>query len=429
MLSNDAPLYMQLALENAARGLYTTTPNPRVGCVLVKAGQIIGQGYTQPAGHNHAEIQAIQHARAQGHDPRGATAYVTLEPCSHIGRTPACSQALIDAGIASVVAAMEDPNPLVQGQGLAMLRCAGLFVHCGLLEEQARELNLGFISRMTLQRPWVRLKIAASLDGKTALPHGESQWITGSAARADGHAWRARACALLTGIGTVKQDDPQFTVREVATPRQPQKIVIDPRLEIPLTARLLRQEPNALTNILIVCGSPALFDTPKAHALHRAGVEMIAYQNTASVRKSASNQLHRNKEIEERASEDPIPCEWVSFDAHSNTSNANTLLQPNNQPVSRISLPSLLKELAARGINELHVEAGARLHGAFWQAGCVDELLLYIAPTILHEGRGLFDLPGLPTLPSRPHLVFHNVTSLGPDLRIIARMVDTLEKI
>ena len=207
--------FMARALQLVQRSLYTTTPNPRVGCVLVRDGKVIGEGLTQPAGQNHAEIEALADARAQHGDAHGATAYVTLEPCSHHGRTPPCTDALIEAGIVRVVAAMEDPNPLVAGQGLARLRSAGIVTECGLLADEAGELNIGFVARMTRGRPWLRLKLAASLDGKTALNNGSSQWITGAAARVDVHHWRARACAILTGIGTVRDDDPQLTVRDV----------------------------------------------------------------------------------------------------------------------------------------------------------------------------------------------------------------------
>ncbi len=422
MLLDDAHRYMQLALEDAARGLYTTTPNPRVGCVLVKAGHIIGRGWTQPAGQNHAEIEAIQNARAQGHDPQGAMAYVTLEPCSHIGRTSACAQALIDAGIQGVVAAMEDPNPLVRGRGFALLRDAGLAVHCGVLEEQARELNLGFITRMTQQRPWVRAKMATSLDGKTALPHGESQWITGQVARTDGHAWRARACAVLTGIGTIKQDDPQLSVREVSTTRQPQRIVIDPRLEISLTARILRPTSPSDAPTLIICASPGFLHTPKAHALHEAGVELIAFQKTVRTLERHTGERPLSSPSREasatKATEPPTPREWVQFGEHHAI--CSTLISTQG-PLSHIPLPSLLTLLASRGVNELHVEAGARLNGAFWQAGCIDELLLYIAPTFLYQGMSLLDLPSLATLPVEPHLTFQSVVHLGTDLRVIAR--------
>ena len=217
---------MARALALAENGLYTTTPNPRVGCVIVKNGEVIGEGWHQRAGEAHAEVNALADARARGHDPRGSTLFSTLEPCNHNGRTPACTEAVIAAGVARVVVAMADPNPEAAG-GAARLRAAGVAVDVGLLGSAAHELNIGFVSRVTRGRPWVRMKVAASLDGRTALVSGESKWITGEMARSDGHRWRARACAILTGIGTVLQDDPQLTVRAVATPRQPLRIVID----------------------------------------------------------------------------------------------------------------------------------------------------------------------------------------------------------
>jgi diaminohydroxyphosphoribosylaminopyrimidine deaminase/5-amino-6-(5-phosphoribosylamino)uracil reductase len=224
--------FMRRALELAERAMFHASPNPRVGCVVVRDGRIIGEGVTQAPGSNHAEIEALQDARRNGHDLHGATAYVSLEPCSHFGRTPPCATALIEARLARVIAAVEDPNPLVAGRGLAMLRDNGVDVRCGLLANEAAELNIGFFARMNRGRPWLRMKIAASLDGKTALANGVSQWITSEAARTDGHAWRARACAILTGIGTVQADNPQLSVRLVKTSRQPLKVLVDSRLEV-----------------------------------------------------------------------------------------------------------------------------------------------------------------------------------------------------
>ncbi|MHB8167892.1 MAG: bifunctional diaminohydroxyphosphoribosylaminopyrimidine deaminase/5-amino-6-(5-phosphoribosylamino)uracil reductase RibD, partial [Sulfuricella sp.] len=216
--------YMAQALRLAEKGLYTTTPNPRVGCVIVRDGKVVGSGWHQRAGEPHAEIHALTQA---GELARGATVYVTLEPCSHHGRTPPCAEALIQAGVGRVVVAMVDPNPQVAGEGLTQLQQAGIRTDIGLLEEEAHQLNLGFVSRMTCGRPWLRLKIAASLDGKTALNNGVSQWITGADARRDAHRLRARSCAVLTGIGTVLADDPMLNVREVETPRQPLRVVVD----------------------------------------------------------------------------------------------------------------------------------------------------------------------------------------------------------
>jgi diaminohydroxyphosphoribosylaminopyrimidine deaminase / 5-amino-6-(5-phosphoribosylamino)uracil reductase len=366
MFSETDFIHMQRALALAARGMYTTTPNPRVGCVLVKGGAVIGEGYTQPAGQDHAEVRALKDARARGHDPRGATAYVTLEPCSHFGRTPPCVHALIDARIGRVIAAMEDPNPQVSGRGLAMLRDAGIDVRCGLLANEAHEMNIGFVSRMTRGQPWVRMKVASSLDGRTALPSGESQWITGEAARADGHAWRARACAILTGIGTVREDDPQLTVRAVATTRQPQRVLIDSRLEVPLTARILEGAPP-----LIFCAGIDRHNAAHAEALTARGAEILPVAN-----------------------------------AH-----------------GKVDLPAMLKLLGTRGINELHIEAGHKLNGSLLRENCVDELLVYVAPSLLGaESAGMFDLAAPASLDTRKRLTFHSVERVGDDLRVLARL-------
>ena len=352
--------HMAHALALAERGLYTATPNPRVGCVIVKSGAVIGEGWHERAGEAHAEVNALEDANARGHDPRGATLYVTLEPCNHSGRTPACTDAVIGAGIGRVVAAMADPNPEA-ANGAARLRAAGIAVDMGLLEHEARELNIGFASRMTRGRPWVRMKAAASLDGRTALESGASQWITGEAARADGHRWRARACAILTGIGTVRQDDPRLTVRAVATKRQPLRIVIDRHAETPPTAKVL-------------AGDGALLVT--------AG--------------------ERN----------PL---WPASVA--------VLVLPDAE--RRVDLAALMQALGSRGINELHVEAGGKLNGALLAAGLVDELLLYLAPCLLGDpARGVAEFrTGLSRLSDRVALAFHDVARVGDDLRLLARVV------
>jgi diaminohydroxyphosphoribosylaminopyrimidine deaminase/5-amino-6-(5-phosphoribosylamino)uracil reductase len=355
---------MARALEWAAKGLYITAPNPRVGCVIVKHGEVIGEGHTQPAGQAHAEVQALRDAAARGHDVRGATAYVTLEPCSHHGRTPPCVDALIKAGVKRVVAAMNDPNPLVAGQGLAKLKAAGMEVAGGVLAQQAYELNIGFFTRMQRGRPWVRMKAAASLDGKTALHNGVSQWITSQAARDDGHHWRARACAILTGIGTVKEDDPQFNVRAVETPRQPQRIVIDSRLEISPTARVLQGGGT-----WIVAAQP---NAQKEAQLRDAGAEIIMLPNA----------------------------------------------------YGKVDLPALMQELGRRQINELHVEAGFKLNGSLICERCVDELLLYLAPHLIGDAQGLFDLAALESLEGSRRMAFHEVSTIGPDVRMLARFID-----
>ncbi|MDR0673621.1 MAG: bifunctional diaminohydroxyphosphoribosylaminopyrimidine deaminase/5-amino-6-(5-phosphoribosylamino)uracil reductase RibD [Zoogloeaceae bacterium] len=355
---------MRRALRLAERGLYSTAPNPRVGCVLTRDGALVGEGWHRRAGEPHAEIHAL---RAAGDKARGATAYVTLEPCSHHGHTPPCADDLIAAGVHRVVAAMEDPNPQVSGRGLARLRAAGVLVETGLLEEAARELNRGFIARMTRGRPWLRLKIAASLDGRTALGNGESQWITGTAARQDGHHWRARASAILTGMGTVRKDDPCLDVRGVKTDRQPLMVVLDPRLELSPRARLF------------VSGAPVLVVS---------------------------------------AVDDPISAAPLL------EKGAECLCLPDAK--GKIDLPSLMRELAARGVNEAHGEAGARLNGAFIAAGLADELLFYFAPCFLGDAaRPLLALPGeLTTLDERVRLAFHDIQPLGHDLRILARFAN-----
>ena len=352
---------MALALAWAAKGMYITAPNPRIGCVIVRDGVVIGAGHTQPAGQAHAEIQAMRDAAARGHDVRGATAYVTLEPCSHHGRTPPCSNALVQAGLERVVAAMTDPNPLVAGRGLAQLEAAGIAVTSGVLADAAHELNIGFFSRMRRGLPWVRLKVAASLDGATALDSGESQWITGPDARADGHTWRARAQAIVTGIGTVKADDPQLTVRGVDTPLPPRRVIVDSRLEIGLDARILQGEP---------CWIVAAGAAPeKAAALRAAGHEVIHLPN----------------------------------------------------PKGKVDLPALMRELGRREINEVHVEAGSKLNASMVREGCVDELLVYLAPSLIGPGQGMFDLPPLGALAYQRRLRFHDVARVGDDIRILAR--------
>ncbi len=351
---------MARALQLAARGLTTTSPNPRVGCVLMRDGRIVGEGWHARAGEPHAEIHALGQAGAAA---RGATAYVTLEPCSHHGRTPPCADALIEAGVARVVTAMEDPNPLVAGRGLARLRATGIVTELGLLAVEAHELNIGFVSRMSRGRPWVRLKAAATLDGKTALNNGVSQWITGPAARADGHRWRARACAVLTGIGTVRADDPLLTVRDVPCSRQPLRVLVDAALAVSPTARILQGEP-----IIVATAST---DAARIHALRERGHEVLALPNT----------------------------------------------------VGKVDLPQLMTELGARGLNEVHVEAGFKLNGSLMREGCVDELLLYLAPMLAGDAaQGLFNLPALVSLQAATRLDIRDLRTIGPDLRLIARL-------
>ena len=362
--SADDHRHMASALQLAERGLWTTTPNPRVGCLLVKNGEVIGEGWHVKAGGPHAEPAALADARARGHESRGATAYVTLEPCNFFGRTPPCTEALIAAGVARVVAAMSDPNPKVAGGGFARLREAGIEVASGLLEAAAQELNIGFVSRMTRGRPFVRVKLAASLDGRTALAGGESQWITGPDARRDGHRWRARACAILTGSGTVLADDPQLNVRDLGgvaeVSRQPLRVVVDSALRIAPRAKVFAGGALWVGAVESLGGGPL-----------PPGVECLA--------------------------------------------------MPGDN--GHVSLPGLLDELGRRGINELHVEAGPKLSGALLHEGLVDELLLYLAPCLIGDtGRGLFSMPGLESLADRPQLSIRDVRMVGGDLRVLARL-------
>lgn len=352
--------WMARALQLAARGLTTTTPNPRVGCVLVKDGQLVGEGWHERAGEPHAEVHAL---RAAGEAARGSTAYVTLEPCSHHGRTPPCADALIAAGVGRVVVAMQDPNPLVAGNGIARLRAAGIAVESGLMESAARELNIGFVSRMTRRIPWVRSKIASSLDGRTALANGISQWITGPEARSDVQRLRARSCAVLTGIGTVLSDDPKLNVREPEGARQPLRVVLDSRLATPPEARVLQGGP-----VLIYCAEE---DVAKATALRVQGGEVVCLPGAAG----------------------------------------------------QVDLAAMLADLGRRGINEVLVEAGARLNGALLQAGLIDELVLYQAPQLLGDAaRGLAALGVLDALDQRIQLAWQDVRQVGQDLRITARV-------
>lgn len=362
--------FMRRALELAERGLYTTTPNPRVGAVVVKDGRIVGEGHHQAAGEAHAELAAIRDAKAKGgvDAVRGSTVFVTLEPCSHHGRTPPCAELLVAEGVVRVIAAMEDPNPKVAGRGLAHLREAGVDVRVGLLSQEAAEQNIGFVSRMTRGLPWMRLKIAASLDGRTALPDGTSQWITGPEARRDGHAWRARACAILTGIGTVLEDDPQLNVRDVVTPRQPVRVIIDSALKTPPGARILGEG-----DVLLFC---AVDDAPARERL----VEAAAARGC-------------RLEIAVLPDED-----------------------------GKVDLGAMVRALGARAFNEIHVEAGYKLNGSLLRAGCIDELLVYFAASIIGEGQGMFNLPPLAGLDQRRRLRIHRVGQVGDDLRVIARM-------
>lgn len=356
--------WMRRALELARGVLYDTSPNPRVGCVIVRDGQVIGQGATQPPGSAHAEIMALRDAAARGASVQGATLYVTLEPCSHHGRTPPCADAVIAARPARVVVAMADPNPLVRGRGLAALRSAGIEVVTGVCAEQALELNPGFVARMSRGTPWVWLKLAASLDGRSALHNGASQWITGERARADGHHWRARSCMVLTGMGTVRADDPQLTVRHVSTQRPPRRAVVDGRFEIPETARLF----DAPGEVVIFTGRD---DPAKAGRLAARNVRVVRLPEIAP---------------------------------------------------GRVDLRAMLAWMGENHINEVHVEAGAGLSGALLEAGCVDELLVYLAPVLLGDALGMVRLPLLEHLDHARRFAFTEVTLVGEDVRLRARV-------
>ncbi|WP_397473543.1 bifunctional diaminohydroxyphosphoribosylaminopyrimidine deaminase/5-amino-6-(5-phosphoribosylamino)uracil reductase RibD [Pusillimonas sp.] len=353
--------WMRQAIALSRQSLYLTTPNPRVACLIVRDGQLIASGVTQKAGGPHAEIMALRQAAEQGVSTNGATLYVTLEPCSHHGRTPPCVDALIEARPERVVVAMADPNPLVAGQGIARLRAAGIAVSGPTCADEALEINPGFVARMTRGTPWVWLKTAASLDGRTALGNGVSQWITGPAARVDGHHWRARSCVVLTGAGTVLADDPLLNVREVSTSRQPIRAVIDTGLQVPEKARLFD-------------GSPGWVFT---------------------------------------ASDDPIKAQRLA------DRNVQVVRMPLDN--DRVHLPSVMRWLGEHDINEVHVEAGSVLSGALLQAGCVDQLLVYVAPMLLGTGRPIAELPVLQTLEEALRFDFYDVAAVGTDVRLLAR--------
>ena len=355
-------LYMTRALRLAEQGLYSTMPNPRVGCVIAKEGKIVGEGAHLKAGEPHAEVFALRQAGEQAH---GATLYVTLEPCSHTGRTPPCSQAIIDAGITKVIAAMQDPNPLVAGSGLAHLQAHNIEVVSGLMQAQTEALNPGFISRMTRQKPFVRSKIAASLDGKTALNNGKSQWITSEPARLDVQHWRARSCAILTGIGTVLSDNPSMTVRLDNVSRQPLKIIVDSQLQTPIDAKIL-QGGNALIAFA--------FDAHNhADALFEAGAALLC-----------------------------IPDDG-----------------------GKVCLNALLSHLASQQINEVLVESGQGLNGALLVQGLIDELLIYYAPKLMGSAaKGMFAMPALTQMNQAVDLQMIELRQIGVDIHLRAKPVN-----
>jgi diaminohydroxyphosphoribosylaminopyrimidine deaminase/5-amino-6-(5-phosphoribosylamino)uracil reductase len=359
--------YMAQAVRLARRGIYSTHPNPNVGCVIVAQGTVVGSGWHQRAGGPHAEVYALRQA---GESARGAVVYLTLEPCSHHGRTPPCADALVHAGVGRVVVAMQDPNPLVAGQGLQRLAAAGVKVESGLLEDEARALNPGFLSRMQRGRPWVRVKLASSLDGRTAMASGESKWITAEPARRDVQRLRARSSAIVTGIGTVKADDPSLNVRleaqqlmGVEPVRQPLRVVMDTHLAMPRQAQMLSLPGDTLV-------VTAERDSKRWRALQEAGAEVVAIDTRQG----------------------------------------------------RLEPEAVLKLLAERQVNEVLLECGARLAGAFLAAKLVDELVLYLAPHLMGDSaRGLFHLPALQQMRDRVELEWRDVRQVGDALRVTAR--------
>jgi len=379
---------MNISVLEAQKASSISSPNPSVGCILVsKTGIIIAQGHTQAAGGPHAEVMALRDARARGETTEGATAYVTLEPCSHYGRTPPCCNALIEAKVAKVVIALLDPNPLVSGKGVKLLQKAGIEVE--VLQNDhpqalaAKELMIGFFSRMMRKTPWVRMKIAASLDGKTALSNGQSQWITSGEARDDGHAWRARAGAILTGVGTVLADDPRLDVRAVPTQRQPNVVIVDSALRIPLSAKIF-----TINNIA-------------TQPLNTQARRIFIY--------TKSDDLAKRIALENQGATVIVLPDSKSFDAS-----------------GKVDLTAMMHDLAKREINELHVEAGATLNGALISAGLVDEFLIYLAPKLLGgndaNGRGMANFAPLTDLTHSLPLDFVSVAKVGPDVRLLARL-------
>lgn len=354
--------WMREALEESKLGRHIAPPNPAVGCVIVRDGKLLSRGHTQRPGGHHAEIEAIEALKAQGLDARGATAYVTLEPCSHFGRTPPCATRLVEEGVSRVVVATADPNPLVAGRGIAILRDAGITVDVGVAEDEAIESNKGFICRMKTGKPWVRLKVAASLDGRTALTNGQSQWITGEEARADARRLRADAQGLLTGIGTVLADNPRMDARVEGLP-DPVRFIVDVQARTPASARILAG------------GKAVLFVTAKAplervEALRKADAEVVQVPSDSQ---------------------------------------------------GRCDLEAVLKSIGERGVNELHVEAGATLNGALLQAGLVDEVVFYLAPALLGEGWPLAELGPYASMEEVRRFAWHDMQRVGDDIRLTLR--------
>lgn len=353
--------YMRRALELARKAQFNCPPNPAVGCVIVKDRRIIGEGFTQKTGQAHAEVMALRDAEKRGESTEGATAYVTLEPCSHYGRTPPCALALREHKLARVVAALEDPNPLVAGKGFEMLRQGGVEIECGVCSEEAEEINKGFLRRQRTGLPWVRSKIAMSVDGDTALANGKSKWITSEEARRDGQLWRARAGAILTGRGTIEADNPKLSVRVEGVDRQPLKVIVDSDMKLGTEYQIFHEGAN-----LLVC---AHRNEEKAKEFEALGVEVLELAGKNG----------------------------------------------------KVNLKALIKELGKREINEVHVEAGSRLNGAMASEGLIDEYVIYIAPLFMGEGRRPLDLPQLSDMSEVKRLEFTGMEKIGPDVRLILR--------
>ena len=420
-------LFMARAIRLASQGLYTTDPNPRVGCVIVKAGQVVGEGWHRRAGSPHAEPLALA---AAGDAARGATAYVSLEPCCHHGRTPPCSEALLAAGVARVVVAMTDPNPLVAGSGLDRLRAGGVAVEQGLLEAEARRLNPGFIKRMERGLPHVRVKLAASLDGRTAMASGESQWITSAAARRDVQFLRARSSAILSGVGTLLADDPSLNVRLSpadlpgvgldGSVRQPLRVVVDSHLRTPPTARLLSLPGQTLIACLdpeadgLRPGNPEPLPTTEPHL-----TPFPAPSGDQAPDRAPAHAQEPDLDDDPPIRLDSKRAAHLAAATHLEATGAGILRLPPGP--GGLDLETLLRYLARMEINEVLIEAGATLAGSALQAGLVDELVLYLAPHLMGDaGRGLFHLPGLERMGDRLALDIQDLRQIGPDLRLTA---------
>jgi diaminohydroxyphosphoribosylaminopyrimidine deaminase/5-amino-6-(5-phosphoribosylamino)uracil reductase len=434
--SNEQDLtWMRLALAQAQEALYLTSPNPRVGCVIVGAGgDLLGKGHTQKVGFSHAEVMALKDVQSRGLSAKGARVYVTLEPCSHTGRTPPCCDALIQAQVAQVFVSLLDPNPLVSGQGVARLQAHGIEVQVGLLGKEAQEMNIGFFQRMNFKRPWFWSKIASSLDGQTALENGVSQWITSADARQDGHHWRARSCAILTGIGTLLQDQPRLDVRGITTPRQPKLVVVDSQLQFPLNAQVLEVDRE----VIIYC---ALVIDPSSHQItHIPHIPHAVHGTSPSQSHHALSSLHtptqgdatqrmqtlqtkldalRLRGVQVVGQSDPVAPQLGPITPPTSPTSPTS---PTRPLARKVDLAFMARDLGLREINEVHIEAGARLNGAMLEAQLIDELLIYLAPKWLGPGRPMSVMPALSDLHQALELEWQSVDPMGVDLRIRARV-------